>query len=518
MGLEVKDSDRNEAVHWNEKARRKLYPRERTPGKLGKPDSLWKKAVKKWKSEPWERGLGMNTPTLRRAVSGCLACLPKSPCADAEGVLLIMLNGEMSLIESWLANDQVEKALKALAEADGLDVQEAGERCFVYRAGDEPHGVRMLSEKHWAAARKALLALPDQAFQRALECAEELRVGASLSLRCNLSFCFPTRPDWAATDAQELITNPPSTSWGTYIPESCWLLLHSLQDVETAQKLISSVSYFPEQIVWPLLEIAEDRILEILSSHMGKLNNYGAGFLKTLYQALSLVESLEMAEFMASKLSEKLPKAAATSVTDYFQTFPQLAVQVLPGKGKKAESLLSSIVRSHPELNSELSQKVSPGGPQADPSELPELLRDPPWRKGRTRAPGTVVKGVETRDYPSRVDWRGMEVPKPYFYDRPPRDPDPERVERDLAKLRRSKSLNIFEIDRAVDQAALQFLAEAPSKVWSIYQDDLFPLVSRFGVEAAPGLISSASTSTPLMKSTSNAASMSPSKSVNKWR
>lgn len=494
-------------VEWTPKALKRLQPGERKPGKLGQPKSLWKKATGKWKSEPWQRGLGLATPSLRRATQAAFLCLNKSGETEIQpAVLFALLGSPLSLLEYWVAQGEGEKALEAVVEASFLSEGDFGGRLFLHRTERTPFaGDEFSEEKHWTALRKLMLGCPEETYQACLKWVRENRGSLDITRRCALSYVFPECPEWAAEDARELIQNPPSNQWSSWVPETAWLVLYSLRDLDLMAELCGSQPYLPNWAPWAILGQAQEQALRVLKPRLESASDYAADQVKAMFEAVTLISTLEVAEFLVPMLKAKLPKAARASVADYFARNPGLALRVLPGGGGEAEGIVSALVRSDPErarslldeLNpsaraslESLLKKLGPVRPAASSEQIPDLLARPPWRSKAKIKKGQVVKEVEPLEFESRMDWRGRPVPRAYFYDRPPKRSDAKTVEQHLARLRKEKSLNIFEIDRAVDEAALTFLEEAPSKVWSIYQDHLLPLPARFETRAVPGLIS----------------------------
>jgi Domain of unknown function (DUF4132) len=505
--LRLELSDRSTTVHLNEIPTKHLYPRIRAPqARRQNPDKLWRAATKKWNPKSWQGGLGLNTPTLRVALKEAIAAVESNRPEEAEpGVLFAIMDSPSALLEYWCAIGRPELAVESLLEASRLCRGEFGE-IFLHRAqaGAMFHA-DFVSLKSWGVLREALRHCSEEEYQRARDGTQEQRTHLDITRQCLVSFLFPREQNWSQETVEEFLKNPPTNRWGNWTPECAWLMLYSLQDDTLLKRLTDQFEHLPAWAPWPILEIAGERTLEILRPRLENHKLYNKEQLLPMLRALSLVETLEVAEFFASLLKEKLAKSVMMEVTSYFPRYPELALRSLPSVGKPAESLLALIVRGNPELARAVLPEVDTKGrssvrsllettettkPTAVGPEIPDLLAHPPWRKKNVSRKGTVVKSVESLCGDRRVDWRGRAVPRTYFYDRPPRQSDPARVEKDLAKLRSQlPTLNIFEIDRASDEAALQFLAEAPSKAWSVFQDDLLPLTARFGVEAVPGLM-----------------------------
>jgi hypothetical protein len=492
-------------VHWTDKARRKVYSAERKPGKLGKPDKLWKKVVSKWKPKAWKAGLGLNTPSLRLAVKAAMAYLdsPTQECSEP-GVVFALVEQNVALLDYWFASQREALAVRAL-----LEVAQLNDSCddlrLLARVGDDSFSqANNMEEKSWKHLRKLTLSAGNESYERAVRSAVDMRGQCPLVLRCGLSFAFPNQTEWAVTDALELGRNPPRTQWGSYVPESSWWVMHSLNDTAAIQAMLSNSSYMPKWVPWAVLGQTGPDAFELLKPRLAQLDNMVADQMKPLFETLSLIESREVAQFMANHLGKKLPKAVKSMVTNYFSAYPEVALEVLPGAGKEGVALAQTLARGDMELANKILLRLEPAarkslesvlnklGPvkaQARADEVPDLLISPPWKKPKSSKSQPKTLKLETLAWESTVDWRGRKAPRTYFYDRPPRDLDPKRVEKDLDRLRGQKSMNIFEIDRAVDEAALQFFEEAPAKVWSVYQDDLLPITSRFGVKGVTALI-----------------------------
>lgn len=484
-------------VHWTDKTWAKTIPQEASVPKLGKANSLWKKATRAWRPEKWREGLGLNTPTLRQAVKVALS----DPAAAEPGILLALLDGPSALLEYYLVGDKPEQALEAVVQ--GRDLAEGYGGYLVRRASSPFPSEEFVNKKHWTGLRKWLPALPDKARTRLLKAAEGYRENADITLRCCLSFVFPERPEWAQADARQLLNHPPQHSWGSYIPEQAWLVLHSLTDQSLMTELLEDQQHIPTWAPWPVLAKLGEKSLEIWAPKIRNHQRYVNEQLKPMLEALSLIETEEVADFFAECLRLKLSKSLKAMLSAYFQEFPELGLKVLPGRGREAESLVGALVRGNPQVAEALAEELQPSlqsslksvlekvgdaRPEAGPGEIPSILASPPWRQKRKASKPKILKNVVAREREGRINWEGVDKPWPYFYDRPPAKPDPAGVEAELKRWRSESSLNIFEIDRMSNPAALTFLKESPPKIWSIYQDSLLSITARFGVEAVQPL------------------------------
>lgn len=497
-------SQSQDTIHWTPKSKKHCLPAQRVPQKLAGSATLWKKCVAKWTPKNWLAGLGLCTPTLRRDMLEVIQRVEHGNLDGCKpGVAFALLGSPAKLLEYWVSREQGALALRAMVEASALGRGDMGVgflfRCQHAQCYGEPDFVNL---NLWKKLRGLMLGCSEPTYQDSRNWAEKSRPELDLTQRCALSFVFPEESDWAREDAEAVIKNPPGSSWGHWLPETAWLLLYSLQDVALVRELSATFDHWPKWAPWAVLQQTEAASLEVIAERLERLKDLPAEQLTSLYGALTSLATKEVAEFLVPRLNERSPKAAKTLVSDYFSRFPELALKVLPGKGKEAQELAKTLVRSDlerarrvqqevqsAELGSLLAKLAPKDRHPAEKGEVPSLLAAPPWRSQTEPVKGQVVKEFRVLEFERRVDWRGRTKPRTYFYDRPPAKTTPERVEAGLRRLRGSKSMNIFEIDRVVDEAVLIFLAEAPSKVWSIYQDDLLPITARFGVKAVPGLI-----------------------------
>ncbi|MCB9624931.1 MAG: DUF4132 domain-containing protein, partial [Sandaracinus sp.] len=177
--------------------------------------------------------------------------------------------------------------------------------------------------------------------------------------------------------------------------------------------------------------------------------------------------------------------------------------------GPAVRSLVRAIVRNAPELAEKhakahpwLLEVVGDEGRVATPDELPDVLRDPRWRRKGAR-PARPVLAVGVLPHEEKLD--PAEPPPALMGDRPPlttaeRDALFERLERlrDAGqKAIDPWSVPWLELDRMSDEDALRAWNEFPA--WShggaegSYYSDTASMLARFGLQALDGVLATMS-------------------------
>ncbi|OZE22456.1 hypothetical protein CH262_17250 [Rhodococcus sp. 05-2255-1e] len=250
--------------------------------------------------------------------------------------------------------------------------------------------------------RTALAALPDGDYTAAVDRLASFR---GVHIGCNIltSFLLPTQQQWVAADIER------ATTVHRFYRGYCYYLLASVDSVESIDKVLA-------------LEETRDHALWSTGMSMNFVYalcaNIGPGvepFVAELFEGnlsaqhkkwcagiLSEINTDSGFEHLLARLGSKYAEPA---MIDAIGRSPERAARLLPGaSGPEAERLRRDLERVHPELTK--SEHVAV--PTLDPSDVPALLRDPPWLDRADladRDDNRVIRLDHPRSSP-RIVWR----------------------------------------------------------------------------------------------------------------
>lgn len=488
-------------IHWTKKARQHLFS-ESTPVKIPTAKAASKKLFKDWEAEPWQKGLGQTTPALAQELRPVLARLSSQALGSGgeEGFELPPLAAALldfsQCCAYWAATGRLDQAVRGLVCSDSYDAMDESKFKFLYRVSADSYHEPIVTVKDLKALRSYLAQAEPTVLEAALAATEDVFEAAQPITQSALSFLFPQRPEWAAKAAKAVRLDYQGRH---YIPERCWILIHSLTESGDF-KLFYRPFMVPPLALPRLVQVMGSDCLEL----MQEITQNAYDTLPIL-NTLAMIECPRVAAFLAEKLAGKLSKKAERkTLTEYFERFPELALRTLPGKGGDIQNMVTSLVRGNPEmvqrLLPELSEsvqsslqsilkKLGPSVEEAPASSLPDLLMNPPWTKKKKEAKAKVL-ALEELPWEARVDWRDQKIPRAYYYDRPPKLSTPKRIEDDIKFAHSIKSYRpLNNIDRWVDEAVLHLLNEEPGDFFDTSYCETEPVLARFGTNAIPGLL-----------------------------
>lgn len=200
--------------------------------------------------------------------------------------------------------------------------------------------------------------------------------------------------------------------------ESAIRLVASLRSVEDVERLLGGIEaswlYIPRELLDLLVQrqgTAAGPLLVTLGRKLREIHR--------VVEAMSAVETPEIAGFMGDMLEHREYRNAAR---DYLFQAPELAIATLATQHKQmARSVVEALVRAQPALVDELLPELEPQAraaveqirdaasvdvPDAEDSELPAVLREPPWTGPRKKAGKPVTLDLEPLAMAESVEWR----------------------------------------------------------------------------------------------------------------
>ena len=284
----------------------------------------------------------------------------------------------------------------------------------------------------WRALRLADALASDAEHAELVQLAEGLRRTSSPSARAAFAVAL-ARTDWCLTDADAAIASP--TPHG--VPGWFWSLLLGMETIDDAKALVDKSGQHMWSVVAGVDAIRFDlvarfgagaaKLLVPLVKDAGVAG--GADRVRSIAEPIALIVSNEVADlFLGSLGSKELRPIAA----EYLGAHPELSFERLTHlatqKGANADvakSLLRPIVASHPDLVAKTKDALGPAAravlaalegaarvPEAEDSELPRVLREPPWTTKQKLAPPKVVTGLSTPPFEEGIAWRPGEQEK----------------------------------------------------------------------------------------------------------
>ncbi len=338
-------------------------------------------------------------------------------------------------VRFWLASCGAVFAFRALARASQLVVDAKADE-HVALLGEaaklgEQEWWRARAQPPWRALRLADVLATDAEHPSLVELAASLRPTSSPSVRAAMAAAL-AQHDWCKADADEALAHHAQHGLpGWYFP-----LLLGAESVDEAQEWLSRASQQIWHVVGGLSEIRFDLVArfgpsaaKILVELVKTAGATGAERVRAMAEAAALVVTPEVAElFVASLGSKELRSIAA----DYLVSHPELSFERLAhvatqkgATGDAAKALVRAVVAAHPDFVGRAKGELGPAAravltsvesaahvPAADPSELPRVLREPPWTTKNKLAPPKVVAGLAPLPFQEAIAWRPGEREK----------------------------------------------------------------------------------------------------------
>ncbi|OZC62967.1 hypothetical protein CH306_04690 [Rhodococcus sp. 15-725-2-2b] len=255
--------------------------------------------------------------------------------------------------------------------------------------------------------RTALAALPADDYANAVD---RLAPQRGARIGCNLltSFLFPTQHEWVAADIAR------SQTVHRYYRSYCYYLLASVDSVESVEKILA-LEETRDHAIWSTG--MSMNFVYALCANIGPgvepfvaelfEGNLSAQHKKWCAGILGEIDTDSGFEHLVSRLGSKYIEPA---VIEAIARSPERAARLLAdASGPEAERLRRDLEHVHPE--SAMRKRVS--GTTLESSDVPALLRDPPWLdRAESMDRGDVREQVfrlESPPAPLRVAWRGDE-------------------------------------------------------------------------------------------------------------
>ncbi|HEY1959088.1 MAG TPA: DUF4132 domain-containing protein [Polyangiaceae bacterium] len=338
-------------------------------------------------------------------------------------------------VRFWIAAEGAAFAFRAYARSSELATSaKHDDHVAVLTAGadaGEQEWWRVRGEPPWRALRLADVLASEAEHAELVALASELRAKSSVPARAGFAAAL-AHPAWCKADADVAIGTP--TPHG--LPAWFWPLLLGLESIDDVKAAIARTSPHVWTVVAGVDAIRFDVVArfgpsaaELLVPLVKEAGVGGADRVRSLAEAVALIVTDEVTElFLGSLGSKELRPIAA----EYLTAHPELSFERLAhvatqkgANGDTAKSLLRPIVASHPELARKIKDALAPAAravldslesaanvAEADPSELPRVLREPPWTTKKKLAPPRVVTGLTPLAFEEKIDWRPGERDK----------------------------------------------------------------------------------------------------------
>ncbi len=258
----------------------------------------------------------------------------------------------------------------------------------------------------------------------------ELRVGAPLLFACWIDSILP-EPRFAIADLEALLQLEPRAQrdllpWA--FPLIGCLAPSTTEDgarvgaglLAAARADLAAIHYVAphaKDLIDVLGERAASPLVAMLqAAHAQKADTRT---LKKVAEALLALEDEAVSHFFSTMLESKVLRPIAAR---YMQLHPARAIGAL-GRGRTGTAMLRRLAEDNPEAvrealadlpssseqdaamrkSVEKTLRQTTGSREADESELPWVLREPPWRRSQARPPMPIVTGLPTLDIEERV-------------------------------------------------------------------------------------------------------------------
>lgn len=450
----------------------------------------------------WQTGLGVVVPSLWEAQRDAISLLRGHEVPPQERTLAVLLTISPDSEGLVLTRTGLSGLTRAFLDSLALQVHQEMAQPARYRwvgYKQEHEGFRPVPEMGLLRRIRRRLALAPQAdYDQVLDWATAHMAHSSLDQRCVLAALLPDQ-GWAPKVARDCL-QAPQHRWGYRIlPEFCWALLPSLRDADLVHELCEAQSYGA-----PPADMATSLLANLGSRAYPTVLRYLQGADREQWaEPLWEVEDAELAGQLKVLLEDRLlrPKLAT-----YYEKFPQLGLPVLaqaalaPGKSKEtARVMLTQILRRVQQLPpleareraycDQLLARFAHAALEAEPAELPGVLREPPWLTRRQPQSKEVAQSRPV-DFEEKIHWQEP-LPRDYYYSVPPPPgmSDEAAYQRIRKHLDAKENLTLSELDRLSDSRALRIWLELEPRRCHDPWDGLLPLLRRFALDGLPGFL-----------------------------
>jgi hypothetical protein len=391
---------------WTDEARRSVSPHTKdavTPRKPPGVPQLWEEIKKPADAiaKRFDAAIEIAAPGLRELLAAArdLVAQPAPPAtfdpdvAAASIVMLEIYQRTNPILDVVIATDGLSRGVDVFVRSH------AWEAAWAQPSARGPQTLVPTRRPNWSRGesllRPALMLADEATYASCRQVAADAWPSASLGAKTAIAYRFLREQAWASEVARAWLEAPSPPPPPTYLLNSC------VGDYELTQKL------------WEKAPSPSD-LMNILSWHgekafplvLAALRHEGARWdLKPAAAAASLFESDEIAKAFAELLGKAQVRTRAAT---YFARFPHLAKDALApvamGKTRAAafaQEILAQVERS--------TAKAAPNDgareAEADASELPEVLANPPWcKKKRPKRDVVVVPNAQMLARDEKVD------------------------------------------------------------------------------------------------------------------
>lgn len=371
------------------------------------PAEAWKRFRKRFpskKKKPLD--LQRSVPALAVAVAN----LPKEPDVLAvETAAAIVHMDWHSFIN---ADPAVEYLCSRMSPAEVLQALLLA--ASYHHGGYDTHFIEINADSHPLVTQtfpywKAFLRASEEESAEARALADKRWEDASMQQRGTLLSCFPDRADWAL-------------EFSKTTKDQCQsVLLATLQDADA----LSALVWFGPQQVNVVENLPLDQAIAYLDECFDQATDEAG--MKPTCNALARICTPEAAAVFVKHMRKKVVRARALT---YFTSHPELALGALSELAKKktklaatAREIIERAERSDaaaksggetsvaadkagtPESAAPESAAPESAAPEANLSEVPAVLRDPPWPKKRKASETKPLEGLTIPTEPCRMHW-----------------------------------------------------------------------------------------------------------------
>ncbi|WP_405492416.1 DUF4132 domain-containing protein [Nocardia sp. NBC_00511] len=341
-------------------------------------------------------------------------------------------------------------------------------------------------------ARRYLAAVDEDEYRETVERLGELRTAPGGSaIRLLTSFLAPDQQEWVAAELAALA--PTSQYWQPSV-----LLAASVSSIADLERLIEVVGvyqfglYRGEALLFTALTRLGPDCVGTLERAVRSREVTPAG--STVWP--TALAWLPTDAAFAALLSRVDQRGVAPALLEAAHRFPNRALRLLrPATGRSAtvRLILRSVLHARPELvaaHPDLADRTA--APVAAAEDLPEVLRDTPWRRDRKRAKPVVLTDLLTPsaeqlawNLGEQQEWAELEV---RFWGRHNTD-WPGEIARLVANYRPDDYNVPRSLAMAPDDLVRPLLVQLePGRLWGA-DNALRRILARFGVDALPYVI-----------------------------
>ncbi len=166
------------------------------------------------------------------------------PRVEALAAAMCDATHDVPMVPYWLACSGLRFAVRATCHWAALSLEQAvvdGEHLAWIVKRTRPVGERAFFDQPtdgpWSDLRRAVAVADRETYAKSCETAARLRIGGGPTVRCGLSFAFPSEPEWAREDAFHEIQCTPASRTKPF-PEHLLMLLASLRDAALALRIV----------------------------------------------------------------------------------------------------------------------------------------------------------------------------------------------------------------------------------------------------------------------------------------